>query len=120
MSYEIVREGSHTAEFLLTEGNGYISREEITLASGDALPSGQLLGIITASGKYAPYNPADTGQEATGTAVAVGILYAPVEASTDDRDGVAIIRLAEVAEAKLTGLTAAARADLATRQIIIR
>ncbi|MDR0672512.1 MAG: head decoration protein [Zoogloeaceae bacterium] len=120
MSTTILQEGQHTAEFLLSEGNGGISREQVTFAAGDALPPGQLLGVVTASGKYKPYNPADTGGSATGTAVAAGILYAALEGSAGDRAGVVIVRLAEVAGAKLTGLTDAAKADLKTRNIIVR
>jgi hypothetical protein len=116
----IVTEGLHTAEFLLSEGSGYISREKITVVAGNALPPGQLLGIVAASGKYAPYNPADTGEGSTGTAVAVGILYAALEKSSTDRSGVAIVRLAEVTGARLTGLDSAASADLKTRNILVR
>ena len=49
----IQTEAVHTAEFLLSEGNREISREAITVAAGDALPAGQVLGIQTASGHYA-------------------------------------------------------------------
>jgi hypothetical protein len=41
-------------------------------------------------------------------------------ASTVDRPGVAIVRLAEVAEALITGLDADARADLAAKFVIVR
>lgn len=68
----IQTEAVHTAEFLLSEGNREISREAITVAAGDALPAGQVLGIQTASGHYAAYSPAATD----GTEVAVGILHA--------------------------------------------
>jgi hypothetical protein len=116
----IKTEGIHTAEFLLSEGNGSISREAVTFVAGAVLPPGQVLGVVTASGKYAPYNPDDTGDSATGTAVAVGVLYAGLDESASDRTGVAIVRLAEVAAARLTGLTLAAIVDLKTRNILVR
>ena len=112
----IQTEAVHTAEFFLSEGNRAISREAITVAAGDALPAGQVLGIETASGHYAAYSPAATD----GTEVAVGILHAALPASADVRNGVAFVRLAEVAAARLTGLDAAAIADLKTRHLIVR
>ena len=112
----IQTEAVHTAEFLLSEGNREISREAITVAAGDALPAGQVLGIQTASGHYAAYSPA----AADGTEVAVGILHAALPASADVRNGVAFVRLAEVAAARLTGLDAAAIADLKSRHLIVR
>lgn len=112
----IKTEKNYAAEFLLSEGNGQISRESITVAAGDALPAGQVLGIITATGKYTDYDNTATD----GSEVAAGILYAPLAASASDRNGVAIVRLAEVIEARLTGLDDAGRADLKTRNIIVR
>ena len=112
----IQTEAVHTAEFLLSESNREISREAITVAAGDPLPAGQVLGIQTATGHYAAYSPAATD----GTEVAVGILHAALPASADVRNGVAFARLAEVAAARLTGLDAAAIADLKTRHLIVR
>ena len=66
----IKHEANHTAEFLISEGSGQISREAITVSAGDALPAGQVLGIETATGEYAPYSNAATD----GTEVAVGVL----------------------------------------------
>lgn len=105
-----------TAAFLLSEGSGQISREAVIVIAGDALPSGQLLGIVTATGKYAPYNnAANDGRE-----VAAGVLYAPLAESDADRDAVAIVRLAEVRTDDLAGLDVAAWADLEARNIILR
>lgn len=112
----ITTQGLLTGEFLLSEGAGRISREKITVAAGEALPPGQLLGTLNASGKYVPYdNAADTGAQ-----IASAVLYAGLPASTVDRPGVAIVRLAEVAEALITGLDADARADLAAKFVIVR
>ena len=47
----------HAGEFLLSEGAGKISREAIDLAPGAALVAGQVLGQLTATGQFAPYNP---------------------------------------------------------------
>lgn len=112
----ILTEKNRAAEFLLSEGNGQISRESITVVAGNELPAGQVVGIITASGKYTIYDNVATD----GSEVAAGILYAPLDTSASDRNGVAIVRMAEVAEARLTGLDTAGKADLKTRNIIVR
>lgn len=113
----IKTEGFHAGEFLLSEGTGSISREQVTLAATDvALPAGQVLGIVTASGEYAPYDNAATD----GSEVAAAILYAPKPASTGPQAATVVARLAEVIDVALTGLDSAARADLKARNIIIR
>ena len=103
------------AEFLVSEGNGQISRERIVVKAGAALPSGQVLGV-TSTGEYAPYdNKANDGSE-----VAAAVLYAPLAASEASRPATGIVRLAEVAGGLLTGFDAAARSDLAERHVIVR
>lgn len=112
----IKTEANHAGEFLVSEGNGQISREAITVAAGDMLPAGQVLGIKTATSEYTAYSNAAND----GTEVAVGVLYAPLPASANARAGVAVVRLAEVSAARLTGLDSAATADLKARNIIVR
>lgn len=109
-------EPARAGAFILSEANGTLSREKIVVAAGAALVAGQVLGVVTATSKYAPYNNAAND----GTEAAVGILYGPLEASDSDRSAVAIVRQAEVDDAKLTGLDAAARVDFASRNIICR
>lgn len=109
-------ESFHTGEYLLDEGCGSISREAIVLAAGPALPAGQVLGKLTASGKYAAYSNA----AGDGTNVAVGILYAPAPLRTGDMDAVAHVRLCEVQGALLTGLDAPGTADLLTTFVVVR
>ena len=50
----IKHEPIHAGEFLLSEGAGNISREAINVAAGPALNPGQVLGLVTASGEFAP------------------------------------------------------------------
>ncbi|WP_375592187.1 head decoration protein [Chitiniphilus eburneus] len=112
----IKTEGIHAGEFLLSEGAGQISRDDIVLAAGVFLPAGQVLGLVTATKRYAPYdNGASDGSE-----VAAAILHAPLPESANPRRAAAITRLAEVSGALLTGLDAPARADLAARFLIVR
>lgn len=62
------RPGGH----VLSEDPGRRSREQITLAAtAVALPSGTALGKVTATGHYAPYNPAG----ADGTQNFAGFLW---------------------------------------------
>ncbi|MBF0153250.1 MAG: head decoration protein [Magnetococcales bacterium] len=85
-------EGRHVGEFLVSEGNGSISRETVTILSGQNLEAGAILGKVTASGKYRELNPAGID----GSETAVAILYGNIDASTADTEGVAIVRLAEI------------------------
>ena len=112
----IKKEPIHAGEFLLSEGAGNISRETINVAAGPALNSGQVLGLVTATGEFAPYAPAAED----GTQAAVAILYGPLGESDIVRRGRAVVRLAEVSEAHLTGLDPEAEKDLATHFLIVR
>ena len=109
-------ESMHAGEFLLSEGAGNISREAINVAAGAALEPGQVLGLVTLTSEFAPYQP--TAED--GTENAIAILYGPLSESELPRRGRAIVRLAEVSEAHLTGLDPAAEKALATHFVIVR
>ncbi|KTC26384.1 hypothetical protein AO260_30315 [Pseudomonas sp. ABAC21] len=109
-------ESMHAGEFLLSEGAGNISREAINVAAGAALEPGQILGLVTLTGEFAPYQP--TAED--GTENAIAILYGPLGESDVPRRGRAIVRLAEVSEAHLTGLDPAAEKALAAHFVIVR
>lgn len=84
-------ENPRTGDFLLSEANGTLSRENIIVATGTLQP-GTVLGKITASGKYAILAPAAED----GTQTAAAVLWAAVDASGGDAAAVAIVRDAEV------------------------
>ena len=109
-------ESMHAGEFLLSEGAGNISREAINVAAGAALEPGQILGLVTLTGEFAPYKP--TAED--GTENAIAILYGPLGESDVPRRGRAVVRLAEVSAAHLTGLDPAAEKALATHFVIVR
>lgn len=112
----ILNEPVRAGEFLIAEGNGSISREEVTIASGQNLKAGTVVGKVTASGKHIAYaNGASDGSQ-----TAVGILYSPVNAAAADAKGVLIVRHAEVEETLLTGIDTAGKADLAAADVIFR
>lgn len=110
-------EGIHTGEFLLSEGNGFISREKVIVTqTGVALKSGTVLAKLTATGKYVAYD--DVGTDGSETAVA--ILYTELPAFTGDVKAVVIARQAEVKAVALTGTIGAYATDLAAVGIIVR
>lgn len=112
----IKHESVHAGEFLLSEGNGNISREAIAVAAGAALVAGQVLGQVAATGEFAAYAP----DAEDGTEKAVCILFASLGVSDVTRRGRAVVRIAEVSEALLTGLDLDAEKALNDKQIIIR
>tara|TARA_B100002049_G_scaffold232104_1_gene210755 strand:- start:818 stop:1183 length:366 start_codon:yes stop_codon:yes gene_type:complete len=88
----VLNEGRHTAEFLASEANGYRSRETVTLASGETLEAGTVLGQSTSTGKYAQLNPDSTA----GYEDAAAVLYDNCDASDGDIQAVIVARDAEV------------------------
>lgn len=104
-------------DFILDEANGQRSRENIVVTqTGAAIVSGTLLGKVTATGKYKPYNNA----AADGTEVAAGILYQHLYAATGDVKAVGFVRDCEVVRGALTGLDTAGEADLKAIGVIVR
>ena len=91
-------EKTHTGGFILSEGDGNISREEVTVITGQNLQAGTVLGIITASGKATILAPAAPD----GSENAAGILLGPVDATGADVAGAIIARYAEVIADELT------------------
>ncbi len=93
---DIKTEGPRSLAFLLSEGNGAISRETVTVASGEgALAAGTVLGTVTASGNAVVSPHAEVvGKEGAETATAV--LAYPVDATDADVTAVVIRRMAEV------------------------
>jgi len=89
----VLTETRHAGEFVLSEGNGNISRDNIVIVSGaGVVRAGTVLGKITASGKYTP-SP-HTGADGSQTAVAINLYE--VDATSADAAVSAIMRDAEV------------------------
>lgn len=115
-----------TGAFLKSEGAGHISRDTIIIASGSGVVlAGTVLGKVTASGKFVPYN--DDGTD-DGSRTAAAVLLADVDATSADTSAVGITRLAEVWTDRLiwgAGVTTNAEkinglADLAAKLVIAR
>ncbi len=118
-----VTEGKYAGEFIASEANGSRSRDVVIIALGQAVVAAQVLGKVTASGKYAAFN-----QDAVdGTEAAAGIAFDSYDASVADINGVVVLRDAEVNSNDLlwpadieVAEQAAAEAELATLGIIVR
>lgn len=99
------------------------SRDQITLAVGNNLQLGAVLGMIAASGKYAEFD----ATASDGTQVARAVLVVPTDATAADVETAALKRFAVVSKQHLvwkTGTTAGkiltALASLEDRGIIAR
>jgi hypothetical protein len=104
-------------EFVLSEANGFLSRDEVTVTLGvTAYKSGTVMSKLTATGKWVPYD--DVGTD--GSEVAAGILYTALPAGTGDVKAVMFVRQCEVTRAALTGLNANAESDLSAKGIVVR
>ncbi len=68
-------EGRYSGEFVVSEGAGTISREkaDVDVPAGETLEPGYVLGQVTATGHYAPYDDANSD----GTETAAAILCGP-------------------------------------------
>lgn len=115
--------GRQTGEFLVSEANGRLSREVVTVAAGADLVPGTVLGQVTASGDYVALDTAATD----GSEVAAAVLYDHAYAAEAPVEVAVIARLAEVRGSDLEwpdGITegdkAAAVAELAANNIIVR
>lgn len=84
----VMTESNYLGDWLKFEEDNLYSRDQVTVASGQNLKSGTVVGILTASGKVTQLNPAGTD----GSEVAAGVLLGDVDASAGDRPGVIIAR----------------------------
>lgn len=121
-------EGKHPGGFILSEANGLRSRAEVTVTvpANTTLQPGQVLGKVTATGKYEPYDNGAT-PATDGTETAAGVLYTELindTASPVDKPATIVNQDAEVKSDDLiwgTGMDeAAGTADLLALGIKIR
>ncbi len=119
-------EGRYPGEFLLSEAPGTLSREAgtVDVPANTTLEPGTVLGQLSGTGHYAPYDDANTD----GTETAAGLLYGPRLVNDTGAvvamDATIVVRLAEVETASLAwgvGVDEAGGAvDLAALIIIMR
>lgn len=127
----ITEPGTNVGNFIVEDPDGlYVGQGDVaaafsggglafTLADGStdfAAGDGFAITVAAGDGKYLAYSDAATD----GTEIAAAILYAPLADVATDQDAAVIVRDAEVDESLLTGLDAAAKADLGALGIIFR
>ena len=81
-------EPNYLGDWLKFEEDNLYSRDQVTVASGQNLKTGTVVGIITASGKVTQLAPSAND----GSENAAGVLLGDVDASAGDTPGVIIAR----------------------------
>jgi hypothetical protein len=120
----VLTEGLNLGDLLKYEAPNLYSRDPVTIAAGQVLVLGAVVGVITASSKVKGVDPTATD----GSEVAAGVLIQPVDAHLADRDdGLMVARHAIVADHALawpTGMTVAEKksaiAQLKALGILVR
>jgi hypothetical protein len=120
----VFTEGLNLGDLLKYEAPNLYSRDQVTVAAGQVLALGAVVGVITASSKVKVVDPSATD----GSQAAAGILIQAVDANLADRDdGLIVARHAIVADHALvwpTGITVAekksASAQLKALGILVR
>lgn len=97
----VLTQGMQTGEFLLSEAEGMRSRDQVTatIAGALALPSGTVMGKITATGKYIKHLVGAVD----GSQNAAGILYNPLPGVNGDVKATLFTRDCEVIGDRLNG-----------------
>ena len=85
---------NYLGDWLKFEEDNLYSRDAVTVASGQSLATGTVIGVITASGKVTQLAPAASD----GSENAAGVLLNAVDATTGDQPGVIIARHAICAD----------------------
>lgn len=117
-------ESNELSDVLKREFDPLHNREEVTIASGNNLKTGMVLGKVSASGKFIPYDD----NNADGSQTAAAILLEDVDASAADKKAVVLARGPAVVSDKglqwagtvLAAEKITAAADLAVLGIVIR
>ena len=116
-------ESTYLGDWLAWEQDNRYSRKDVTIVDGSTLVTGQAVGIVTASSKYAPFDQ----DLSDGTETCVGISVGDYAPDGADVTGTIICRDAIVVEDNLTfpsditaGEQATAMAALAALGIITK
>ncbi|PLT16029.1 head decoration protein [Ralstonia mannitolilytica] len=107
----VLAEPLNLGDLLKFEAPNLYSRDRVTVAAGQNLPLGAVIGIVTATGKVTRIDPPATD----GTQVAAGVLLQACDATLADRDdGLIIARHAIVADHALVWPEAITNAEKLT------
>lgn len=91
----VLTEAINLGDLLKYEAPNLYSRDLVTIAAGENLALGTVLGVVTETGKAKALDP----EAEDGTEEAAGVLLVSIDASLNDRvDGVQLVRHAVVAD----------------------
>ena len=107
----VLAEPLNLGDLLKYEAPNLYSRDRVTVAAGQNLPLGTVLGIVTSSGKYKQLDPSTDD----GSQVAAGVLLQTCDATLLERDdGLVVARHAIVSDHALQWPGAIAAAEKAS------
>lgn len=120
----VLTESMNLGDLLKYEAPNLYSRDRVTVAAGQNLPLGAVIGVVTATGKVKQIDPSATD----GTQLAAGVLMQACDAALAERtDGLIVARHAIVSDHALqwpTGITTgeqqAAVAQLKSLGVLVR
>jgi hypothetical protein len=120
----VFTESMNLGDLLKYEAPNLYSRDRVTVAAGQNLPLGAVVGMVTATGKVKQIDPSATD----GTQLAAGVLMQACDAALAERtDGLIVARHAIVSDHALqwpTGITTgeqqAAVAQLKSLGVLVR
>ena len=120
----VFTESMNLGDLLKYEAPNLYSRDRVTVAAGQNLPLGAVVGVVTATGKVKQIDPSATD----GTQLAAGVLMQACDAALAERtDGLIVARHAIVSDHALqwpTGITTgeqqAAIAQLKSLGVLVR
>jgi len=120
----VFAESMNLGDLLKYEAPNLYSRDRVTVAAGQNLSLGAVVGVVTATGKVKQIDPSATD----GTQVAAGVLMQACDAALAERtDGLIVARHAIVSDHALqwpTGITTgeqqAAVAQLKSLGVLVR
>jgi hypothetical protein len=120
----VLTESMNLGDLLKYEAPNLYSRDRVTVAAGQNLPLGTVVGVVTATGKVKQIDPSAED----GSQVAAGVLLQACDATLADRDnGLVVARHAIVSdhalvwpEAITTAEKASAMAQLKALGVLVR
>lgn len=90
--YEGPRDSAYLGRY-----NPDMSNEEVIFAKGSEVAAGTVMGLVTSTGKYVPFNP----NAEDGSQIPAGISYANVDASQSDQRATITVRLCTLKASEL-------------------
>jgi len=126
-THPVLEDYTYPGEFLISEASHNRSREAGLVPISTTIDAAQVLGMVTTSGDYAPFDPAATDGTENAAAISFGRLITSATATPQQRGLAVVVRDAEVAGNQLgwpatitPAQQTAAEGQLAALGIIVR